>query len=189
MPDLLAEAGLAGATVAYAGDSALGLSLADTARTDLVRVGIAASAVALGLLVLFLRSLVAPVYILACSVLSVAAALGLTTWFFQGPVGYEGLVFYAPFAAAVLLVSLGSDYNIFTVGRIWAEGRSRPLREAVAVALPRSTRPVNAAGLALAGSFAFVGLIPVAPFASSRSPWPSACSSTRSWSGPCWSPA
>ncbi len=74
------------------------------------------------------------------------------------------MIFYVPFAAAVLLVSLGSDYNIFSVGYVWEEARRRPLPEALAVAVPRSTRAINAAGITLAVSFALVGLIPVAPF-------------------------
>lgn len=164
MPALLERAGLASASIEYAGDTALASSLVATARADLIRVGLAVALVNLVLLAVFLRALVAPLYLLVCSFLSVGAALGLTTWVFQGLLGYEGLIFYAPFAAAVLLVSLGSDYNIFSVGRIWAQARSRPLREALVAALPRSTRPINAAGLTLAASFAFVGLIPVAPF-------------------------
>lgn len=164
MPTLLARTGLGDAHVQYIGASALGADFLSTARADAVRVAIVVGLVNLVLLMVFLRAVVAPVYLLACSFLSVGAALGLTTWVFQTKLGHQGLIFYAPFAAAVLLISLGSDYNIFTVGRIWDEARSRPLREALAVAVPRSARPVRAAGLALAVSFAFVGLIPIAPF-------------------------
>lgn len=163
MPTALDRAGLSGTRVDYAGDSALAEFLVSTTRGDILRVGIAIVLVNMVLLMVFLRSLVAPVYLLACSVLSVGAALGLTTWFFQDVVGYPGLIFYAPFAAGVLLLSLGSDYNIFTVGRVWDVARTRPLREALVTALPRSTRPVNVAGLTLAASFAVVALIPVAP--------------------------
>lgn len=164
MPRYLEGAGLAGADVEYLGAGALGAEFVSTARDDFVRVGIAVGLVNLVLLMVFLRAIVAPLYLLACSLLSVGAALGLTTLVFQRGIGYEGLIFYAPFAAAVLLVSLGSDYNIFTVGRIWAEARTRPLRSAVALGLPRSARPVTIAGVTLATSFAFIGLIPVAPF-------------------------
>ncbi|ULE32968.1 MMPL family transporter [Mycobacterium sp. IDR2000157661] len=164
MPVLQEEAGLAGARVEYIGAGALGAEFVSTARSDFVRVGIAVGVVNLVLLMVFLRAFVAPVYLLACSYLSVGAALGLTTLVFQQGAGYDGLIFYAPFAAAVLLISLGSDYNVFTVGQIWDEARSRSLRDAVAVGLPRSARPVTIAGLALATSFAFVGLVPVAPF-------------------------
>ncbi len=164
MPDLLAAAGLTGAEVSYAGDTALGLSLVDGAAGDLVRVSAAVILVDLLLLVLFLRALVAPLYLLATSVLAVTASLGLTTWVFQELLGRDGITFYVPFAAAVLLVSLGSDYNIFSAGYIWEEARRRPLPEALAVAVPRSTRAISAAGITLAVSFALVGLIPVAPF-------------------------
>lgn len=164
MPALLADAGLAGAGASYAGDTALGLSLVDTAESDLLRVAVAVILVDLALLVLFLRALVAPVYLMAASVLGVGAALGLTTWFFQDVLGAGGLIFYVPFAAAVLLVSLGADYNIFGVGYVWEEARRRPLDEALRVAIPRSSRAINIAGLTLAVSFAFVALIPVAPF-------------------------
>ena len=164
MPRLLAEVGLAGAEVSYAGDTALGLSLVDRATGDLLQVALAVGLVTLLLLVLFLRSLVAPLYLLASSALAVAATLGVTTLVFQGTLGYDGLVFYIPFAAAVLLVALGSDYNVFGVGYVWEEARHRKLSDALTTAIPRSTRAINAAGLALAASFAFVALIPLGPF-------------------------
>jgi RND superfamily putative drug exporter len=94
----------------------------------------------------------------------VGAALGLTVALFQGLLGHDGLIFYVPFAAAVLLVSLGSDYTVFSVGYVWEETRRRPLRQALAVAVPRSTRAITAAGVTLAASFALGALIPLAPF-------------------------
>lgn len=164
MPGLLSAAGLAGAQVSYIGDTATGLSLADQARGDLVRVAVAVGLVNLALLVLFLRALIAPLYLLASTVLAVGAALGLTVALFQGLLGQDGLIFYIPFAAGVLLVSLGSDYTIFSVGYIWDEARRRPLPQALAVAVPRSTRAITAAGVTLAASFALAALIPLAPF-------------------------
>jgi putative drug exporter of the RND superfamily len=164
MPRLLASAGLADTEVSYVGDTATGLSLADQARTDLIRVAVAVGLVNLLLLMLLLRALVAPLYLLASSVLAVGAALGLTVALFQGLLGYDGLIFYVPFAAAVLLVSLGSDYTVFSVGYVWEQARRRPLRQALAVAVPRSTRAITAAGVTLAASFALGALIPLAPF-------------------------
>jgi RND superfamily putative drug exporter len=164
MPRLLAAAGLPGAQASYIGDTATGLSLVDQARADLVRVAIAVGLVNLLLLMLFLRALIAPLYLLASTVLAVGAALGLTVATFQGLLGQDGLIFYIPFAAGVLLVSLGSDYTIFSVGYVWDEARRRPLRQALAVAVPRSTRAITAAGITLAASFALAALIPLEPF-------------------------
>src|SRR5439155_22184274 len=116
------------------------------------------------LLVLFLRGLVAPVYLLGASVLALAAALGVTTYLFQVWLGHGELTYYVPFGAAVLLVSLGSDYNVFVVGRIWEEARSRPLRDAIAVAAPRAARTITIAGVVLGASFGVLALIPVVQF-------------------------
>ena len=112
----------------------------------------------------FLRSLIAPFYLLAASVLALLSALGLTVWVFQRILGYGSLVYYVPFAVAVLLVSLGSDYNLFVVGRIWEEARRRPVRDAVATAVPRASRAITTAGLALAAGFAVLALVPLDQF-------------------------
>ena len=78
--------------------------------------------------------------------------------------GHQGLTFYAPFAAAVLLIALGSDYNVFAVGPIWQEAARRPLAEALAVAVPGSSRAITIAGLILAATFAMVAIIPLSTF-------------------------
>ena len=164
MPRLLASAGLTNAEVSYIGNTAIGLTLVDQARADVVRVAVAVAVVNLLLLMLYLRALIAPLYLLASTMLAVGTALGLATLLFQNVLGHDGLIFYVPFAAAVLLVALGSDYTIFSVGYIWDQARHRSLRQAVAVAVPRSTRAITIAGVTLAASFALAALIPLAPF-------------------------
>ena len=116
------------------------------------------------ILVLYLRALVAPVVLLAASALSVAAALGLTTYLFQDVLGQEGLTFYAPFAAAVLLIALGADYTVFSVGSIWEAASRQPLAKAIMVAVPRTSRAITTAGVILAATFALVAIIPLATF-------------------------
>ena len=116
------------------------------------------------ILVIVLRALVAPVLLLVCTALSVAATLGLTVLLFQGRLGHPGLTFYVPLAAGVLLVSLGSDYNLFAVGHVWQEARRRPMREAMRTALPRSSVAITTAGLALAASLGSLALVPLRQF-------------------------
>jgi RND superfamily putative drug exporter len=164
IPALIEASGLQDATVSLAGDSALAEGLVASTTTDLVRIGLAAIIVNLLLLIVFLRALVAPIYLLACSVLALTAALGIQVWVFQHLLGSDGVTFYVPFATAVLLVSLGSDYNIFGVGHVWEEARHRPLRDAIIIAVPQSTRAINAAALTLAVSFGLLALIPLRPF-------------------------
>jgi RND superfamily putative drug exporter len=164
LPALLASAGLGDATVGLAGDSAAAAFIVDQTSGDLVRIGIAALAANLLMLVLFLRAVVAAVYLLIGSILSLAASLGLTMLVFGQLDPGAGLTFYVPFAAAVLLVAFGSDYNIFAVGNIWEEARTRPLPEAIVKVMPGTVSAILTAGLALAASFGLLAVVPLVPF-------------------------
>ena len=164
MPGLVSSAGIGGASVEYAGQTALAQSAVDAVSGDALKIALAVLLVNLVLMALFMRALLAPLVLLAVNVLSVAATLGLTVWFFQDVLGYPDITYYVPFAGAVLLVSLSSDYNVLIVGKIWAEGENRPMRDAIASAAPRASRAIRAAGLSLAASFALVALIPIRSF-------------------------
>jgi putative drug exporter of the RND superfamily len=161
LPDLLSGAGLGDARAGLTGQTALASQTVEAVVGSSVRVGAVVLAVNFLLLALFLRALVAPLYLLLASAASVAATLGLTTYFFQDLLGHSDLTYYVPFAAGVLLVSLGSDYNVYVVGRIWEELRVRRLRDAIAVAAPRASKAISVAGIALASSFAVLAIIPL----------------------------
>ncbi len=163
-PALAARHGLGDVQITFAGDTALAEGLVSATTADLYRIAVVALVVNLLLLVVFLRSLVAPVLLLTCSVLALAAALGLTDFFFADAATGGGLTFYVPFGAAVLLVSLGSDYNIFGVGRVWEEARRMPVRDAVIAAFPETSAAITTAGLTLAVSFGLLATIPLSPF-------------------------
>lgn len=163
LPSLLQRAGLGGARTGVAGDTALAKDSVETIHGDIARIALALLLANFVLLAIFLRALLAPLYLLAASVLALTAALGVTTWVFQSFLGHQDLTYYVPFAAAVLLLSLGSDYNIFIAGRIWQEAERRPLREAIRYATPRASGTIAIAGLTLAGSFALLALIPIQP--------------------------
>jgi RND superfamily putative drug exporter len=164
LPELLDGAGLGGSESGLSGQTALASETVEAVVGSSLRVGAVVLAVNFILLALFLRALVAPLYLLAASVASVAATLGLTTYVFQDLLGHSDLTYYIPFAAGVLLVSLGSDYNVYVVGRIWEELRVRPLREAIAVAIPRASKAISVAGIALALSFAVLAIVPLDAF-------------------------
>jgi putative drug exporter of the RND superfamily len=164
LPGALRAAGLPEAEAALTGQTAVASDTVEAVVDSSALVGAVVLALNFVLLALFLRAVVAPLYLLAASVLSVAATLGLTTYVFQGLLGHDDLTYYVPFAAGVLLVSLGSDYNVFVAGRIWQEAERRPLREAIAVAAPRASRAISVAGIALAASFAMLAIVPIDGF-------------------------
>jgi RND superfamily putative drug exporter len=163
-PELLRRAGLENATLAFAGDTALTATTVERALDDLKTVGPLSLLALFVVLALFLRSLVAPIYLVAASVLGVAAAFGLTGWLAGVLFDASAVSFLVPFAVAVLLIALGSDYNVFLVSEIWKEARRRPLREAVRVGSRRASGPINVAGFILAASFALLALVPLAAF-------------------------
>ena len=165
LPALVEAAELSGVVVRLAGDTALAEETVETITHDLIRIGIAAFLVNFLLLAIFLRALIAPLYLVLASMLALAASIGLTTLFFQGLLGHDELTYHVPFAVAVLLLSLGSDYNVFVVGRIWQYAEEGPsLREAIATAAPRASRAIGVAGLALALSFGALALIDLRQF-------------------------
>jgi putative drug exporter of the RND superfamily len=158
------SAGLSGVRFEVAGQTALIDDSIGSVFGDLGRVALVIMVVTLILLTLFLRSLLAPVYLLAASVLAVFATLGLAMLICRAVLGSGSMVYFVPFAAGVLLVSLGSDYNVFVVGRIWEEARRRPVPDAIAIAAPGASRAITTAGVALAASFAMLAVIPLEQF-------------------------
>jgi putative drug exporter of the RND superfamily len=165
LPSLLRRVGLGGAAVGWGGETALAVETVEATDTSLWRVIAVAFAVNLLFLLVFLRSLLAPLYLLLASAAALAATFGLTIYFFTDILRDSGLPYYMPVAFSVLLLSLGSDYNIFVVGRVWKEADRRPLADAVALAAPRAGRAISVAGVALALSFAMLAIIPITPFA------------------------
>ena len=164
LPQLLADSGLADATVGLAGDSLTASFLVAQTERDLLRIAITALLVNLLMLLVFLRALWSSLALLGVTVLSLGATLGITSELFGWVLPGQGLTFYVPFAAAVLLLAFGSDYNIFTVGHVWEAADGRTLRAAIDDTLPSSVGAVTTAGVALAASFGMLALVPLVPF-------------------------
>ncbi|WP_457252293.1 MMPL family transporter [Pedococcus sp. P5_B7] len=164
MPDLLQRAGLDEVRYGFAGDTAVASELVAATNADLRRIAVAVLLVNLVLLMVFLRAIVAPVLLLGCSVLALAASLGCLTLVFQDRLGHDGVAFYVPFAASVLLLSLGSDYNIYGVGHIWTRAKHTTMREAIAERVPETSGAITAAGVTLAASFAMLAIVPLRQF-------------------------
>jgi putative drug exporter of the RND superfamily len=142
-----------------AGEAAAVYDISTTANNDLALI-IPVAALAIGLLLaLVLRSLVAPLYLIASVVLSYLAALGVATLVFVDIGGDSGIIFILPFLMFVFLLALGEDYNILVMTRIREEVRHLPLREAVIKAVGRTGPTVTAAGIILGGTFAVFGIV------------------------------
>ena len=106
-------------------------------------------AIVLGLL---LRSLIAPLYLLAAVTLNYFAALGLSSFIFSVQ-GDEGLGYTIPLYTFIFLVALGADYTIFLMSRVREEAAQHGIKRGMQIALSRTGGVITSAGLILAGTF------------------------------------
>jgi RND superfamily putative drug exporter len=111
-------------------------------------------------LILLLRAVVAPLYLLATVMLSFAATLGLTIIIFKFVFGREGFNSAMPVIIFIFLVALGSDYNIFLMSRVREEAARHGTREGTLNALAATGPVITSAGIILAGTFAVLMIIP-----------------------------
>ena len=115
----------------------------------------AAALVIMLILALLLRSLVAPLYLMAAVGLSFAATLGATVIVFQHIGGDSGLIFMLPIYIYLFVTALGTDYNILMIARLREEAREgKEPRAAAAEAFKHAGPTIAAAGVILAGTFA-----------------------------------
>ncbi len=112
------------------------------------------------ILVLLLRALVAPLILTATVVLSFAAALGVSSFFFNHVFGFGGADTSFPLFVFVFLVALGIDYNIFLMTRVREEAIKRDARHGAIVGLAATGGVITSAGCVLAGTFAVLATIP-----------------------------
>jgi RND superfamily putative drug exporter len=112
-------------------------------------------------LALLLRSLIAPLYLLMTVLLSYGSTLGIITWIFQDLMGQPGVSFTIPIVVFVLLVALGSDYNIFLMSRVREESATHVTREGARLAAIATGGVITACGIILAGTFATLVITPI----------------------------
>ena len=112
-------------------------------------------------LVLLLRSVVAPLYLVGSVLLSFGTTMGVATIIFLGIMGQDGINYLVPLIVFVLLVALGSDYNIFLMSRVREESAVRDLRAGITVASARTGTVITSAGIILAGTFAALTVAPL----------------------------
>jgi len=135
------------------GYTATNLDIARASRHDRVVIIPIVLTVVLLILGLLLRSLVAPLILIATVVLSFAAALGVSAFFFNHVFGFAGADTTFPLFVFVFLVALGIDYNIFLMTRVREEAKRRDARHGAITGLAATGGVITAAGFVLAGTF------------------------------------
>ncbi len=149
------------ARVYVTGPSAFFADVADLARADSRLIYPAVVIGVFLVLVLLLRALLAPVYMVLTVLLSFASTLGVTVLVFQGILHRPGVIWWLPPMLFILLVALGADYNIFLMSRIREEAARAEPTEAVVTGLKATGHVITSAGIILAGTFAVLLLAPL----------------------------
>ncbi|RFU41775.1 MMPL family transporter [Actinomadura logoneensis] len=113
------------------------------------------------ILMLLLRSLVAPVYLVAAVLLGYAATLGASVLLFQNIENKPGLMFQLPIILYLFVLAIGTDYNILMIARLREEAREgHDPRRGAALGIQHAGPTVAAAGVILAGTFSVLVLSP-----------------------------
>ncbi len=131
---------------------------------DFVRIGLLTIVGVFVVLIVLLRSLVAPIYLVLTVLLSYGTTLGLSTFVFQDLLGHDGINMVIPIVVFVLLVALGADYNIFLVSRVREEAEGRGTHEGIRVASAYTGAIITSCGIILAGTFAALMFAPLRIF-------------------------
>ncbi len=142
-------------TLADASISMTGLSVTlrdtrDYYYQDLRVIVIATVLVVLSILILLLRALVAPLYLIGSVIVSYLSALGLGVLTFQFALGQD-LHWSVPGLTFIILVAVGADYNLLLISRIREES-PYGIRSGVIRTVGQTGGVITAAGLIFAAS-------------------------------------
>jgi RND superfamily putative drug exporter len=130
-------------------------------RRDLLVVAPLVLLVIFAVLLVLLRAVVAPVFLLATVVLSYLGSLGIAMLVFRAVFGRAGIDPLLPILSFIFLVALGVDYNIFLMSRIREEAVKRGTHNGVMRGLVSTGPVITSAGVILAGTFLVLTTLPV----------------------------
>ncbi|BBZ30760.1 hypothetical protein MMAD_50550 [Mycolicibacterium madagascariense] len=131
-----------------AGTAAIYRDIQSGAHYDLLIVGIAALTLIFAVMVIITRALVASLVIVGTVLLSLGAAFGLTVLVWQYLFGLD-LNWIAPVFGLIILLAVGSDYNLLLVSR-FKEEMGAGLKTGIIRSMGQTGAVVTAAGLVFA---------------------------------------
>ncbi|TMW71618.1 MMPL family transporter [Alteribacter natronophilus] len=142
------------APIAVGGLSSVNLDLQTISNDDFLRTALVMLAGIFIVLVVLLRSLVMPLYILVSLVMTYIVSISFTEFVFVTLLGYPGITWAVPFFGFIMLMALGVDYSIFLMTRFTEDVRTHEnIREAALHAMRQIGTVVLSAAVILAGTF------------------------------------
>ncbi|MES2092366.1 MAG: MMPL family transporter [Actinomycetota bacterium] len=154
------ESGPVGATI-VGGRDATALDTLNASQRDQDLLIPIILAIVFAILAILLRSLVAPVLLIASVLATFFASLGAANWIFTRLLGFPAFNTNVILLAFLFLVALGVDYNIFLTTRAREERELHGTSEGMIRALSSTGAVITSAGILLAAVFAVLGVLPV----------------------------
>lgn len=141
---------LADTTISMAGFTAVNSDLQGLLSKDFARLATITLLIVGVVLIVLLRAVVAPLYLLGTVVLNYFAALGMGVLLFQYGFGHN-LAWPVPLLAFILLIAVGADYNMLVVSRLREES-TKNMRVGVLRTVTGTGSVITSAGLIFAAS-------------------------------------
>jgi len=141
-----------GAKVWLGGTAAVYKDMHDGSKYDLMIAGISAASLILIIMLIITRSLVAAITIVGTVLLSLGASFGLSVLVWQDIMGFE-LHWMVLAMSVILLLAVGSDYNLLLVSRFKEEIHSG-IRTGIIRSMAGTGAVVTSAGLVFAATMA-----------------------------------
>ncbi|HEU4331345.1 MAG TPA: MMPL family transporter, partial [Lapillicoccus sp.] len=150
-----------GTEVLVGGSTAVNLDVRQASERDVRVIIPTILAVIFVVLLILLRSITAPLVLVAANVLSFAATIGVSALVFNHVFHFPGSDPSTPLYGFVFLVALGIDYSIFLMTRVREESRVRGTRPGILVGLAVTGGVITSAGIVLASTFSALAVLPI----------------------------
>ncbi len=150
-----------GADALVGGTDAQALDVQNAASRDRAVIIPLILVVVLVVLLVLLRAVPAALLLVAVTVLSALAALGLGSWMSEHVFGFPALDISVPLFAFLFLVALGVDYTIFLVTRAREETPRYGTTHGMVRAVSVTGAVITSAGIVLAAVFCVLGVLPL----------------------------
>ncbi|AOS90867.1 hypothetical protein AN480_04535 [Mycobacterium intracellulare subsp. chimaera] len=143
---------LEGAKVYLAGTAAVYKDMRDGSKYDLMIAGISAASLILIIMLIITRSMVAAITIVGTVLISLGASFGLSVLLWQDIIGFK-LHWMVLAMSIILMLAVGSDYNLLLVSRFKEEIRAG-LKTGIIRSMAGTGSVVTSAGLVFAATMA-----------------------------------
>ncbi|UMB70027.1 RND family transporter [Mycobacterium paraterrae] len=141
---------LADAAVSIAGFPAVNADIQRLLWSDFALLAVATLLVVGLILIMLLRAILAPLYLMGTVVLNYTASMGIGVLVFQWILGYE-IAWPVPLITLIILVAVGADYNMLLVSRLREESGNN-IRVGVLRTIASTGSVITSAGLIFAAS-------------------------------------